>query len=83
VIFVHGCFWHRHRCRSGRGTPKTNQDFWAAKFTANKTRDRKTKAALRRLGWRVFTVWECQTKDPGSLEKRVASLLLDDLLLRS
>lgn len=61
VVFVHGCFWHHHgRCRAGR-IPLSNEDFWRRKLVRNVNRDRRNKAALRRLGWRVLTIWECQT----------------------
>ncbi|MEM7629515.1 MAG: DNA mismatch endonuclease Vsr [Planctomycetota bacterium] len=68
VIFVHGCFWHRHRgCRKAY-TPKSRADFWKAKFEENTARDRCVVRQLRRLGWRVITVWECQTHDPAQLK---------------
>lgn len=60
VVFVHGCFWHRHRCPAGQSTPATRQEYWLAKFAGNVARDRRHAAALRRLGWRVLIVWECQ-----------------------
>jgi DNA mismatch endonuclease, patch repair protein len=60
VIFVHGCFWHGHRC--GRGfRPIANAAYWAAKIDANKARDRRQRRALRRLGWEVLEVFECLT----------------------
>lgn len=62
VIFVHGCFWHRHGCRTGRSTPATRAEFWAAKFEGNRLRDRRTLYALRRAGWQVAVVWECRLK---------------------
>lgn len=63
VIFVHGCFWHRHEgCR--RATfPKTRQDFWAEKFARNVERDARNRAELERAGWRVLVVWECELED--------------------
>ncbi len=61
VIFVHGCFWHRHACPRGRSTPRANARFWRDKFAANVARDRRVASRLRRLGWGVMTVWECQT----------------------
>ena len=60
VVFVHGCFWHRHpNCRYAT-TPASNQEFWQAKFNANVERDKRVVARLRREGWRVFTVWACR-----------------------
>lgn len=68
VIFVHGCFWHRHGC--GRTTtPSRNRGFWAAKFVANVRRDERTVRALRAAGWRVLVVWECQTRDIYTLSE--------------
>lgn len=61
LIFVHGCFWHRHACDAGRSTPATRTDYWQAKFARNVSRDRRTLARLRREGWSVMVVWECQT----------------------
>ena len=60
VIFVHGCFWHRHAGCRFASTPATNRAFWNRKFAVNVDRDRRDSAALRRAGWRVLTVWECQ-----------------------
>ena len=65
VIFVHRCFWHRHGCDRGRSTPRANARFWRAKFAANVARDRRNVAGLRRLGWGVMVVWECQTGARG------------------
>jgi len=62
VIFVHGCYWHRHTCRRGRSTPTTQRSFWQAKFQANRIRDRKIARELRSLGWSFLIVWECETK---------------------
>jgi DNA mismatch endonuclease (patch repair protein) len=61
VVFVHGCFWHRHGCPRGRSAPASNRRFWRDKFDRNVARDRRAAAALRRLGWGVMTIWECQT----------------------
>lgn len=65
VVFVHGCFWHRHGC-SKTTTPKTNEEFWLRKFEANVSRDLFVGDQLRRMGWRVVVVWQCEL---GSLEK--------------
>lgn len=60
VLFVHGCFWHRHEnCRYAT-TPASNVDFWKEKFAANVRNDAKVKRQLEELGWRVLIVWECQ-----------------------
>lgn len=59
VVFVEGCFWHGHSCQKGR-IPDTNSAFWYAKVTSNQARDKRNQRALRRDGWRVIRVWECQ-----------------------
>lgn len=59
VIFVHGCFWHRHRGCRYTTTPSSRRDFWIAKFDANVARDIVVRSALSQAGWRVATVWEC------------------------
>jgi len=66
VIFVHGCFWHMHRCRYGRVVPKTNTEFWQTKRTGNVERDRRNLIALRKAGWQSLVIWECWTRDPES-----------------
>ena len=80
VIFVHGCFWHMHRCRFGRVVPETNAEFWRLKREGNVARDRRNIAALRKSGWDVFVVWECQTRDLNRLASRLHAFL--DLLLK-
>lgn len=75
VVFVHGCFWHRHsRCRFAY-TPKTRRTFWLRKFTENRDRDARARRHLRKLGWKVITVWECQTDDVKTLTVRLKRLL--------
>lgn len=73
VVFVHGCFWHRHsNCRFAT-TPATRPEFWTAKFSANIERDKRNVAALLENGWRIATVWECALK--GGDVSRVAELV--------
>ncbi|MCG3178258.1 MAG: Very short patch repair protein [Phycisphaerae bacterium] len=60
VIFVHGCFWHRHKCDLGDRIPKSRVAFWRGKLDENRRRDRRNMLSLRRLGWRVLVIWECQ-----------------------
>ncbi len=59
VVFVHGCFWHRHGCERTT-TPSSNSLYWKRKFEENLRRDRRNRRQLRRMGWRTFTVWECR-----------------------
>jgi len=68
VIFVHGCFWHRHQCKYGKPMPRTRPEFWQKKLEGNKARDTRNRRALRRLGWEVLVVWGCQTR-PEKIEK--------------
>ena len=71
VVLVHGCFWHRHsRCRFAY-TPKSNVPFWTRKFEDNVARDRRAAKALQALGWKVVTIWECQTADVDRLTARM------------
>lgn len=62
AVFVHGCYWHRHSGCPASSVPKHNAAFWSDKFVANVRRDRRNSRELRRLGYRVMTVWECETK---------------------
>lgn len=72
VVFVHGCFWHGHDCPRGARIPKTNRPYWTAKIARNRVRDQESRRALRRLGWRTITVWECEMKDIDAAARRVA-----------
>lgn len=75
VVFVHGCFWHGHDCARGARVPKANRDYWVAKVARNRARDTAAQERLATLGWRVETVWECELKDAGGLEARIAGWL--------
>lgn len=75
VIFVHGCFWHRHaRCRYAY-TPKSRVEFWQRKFQQNVERDRRVQRELRRLGWKVIVVWECETANLLTLAEQPLAML--------
>ena len=76
VVFVHGCFWHRHPGCKNTSTPKSNISFWKEKFKRNEARDARNRSKLEALGWNVIVVWECEIlKDPLKvLEKIVARL---------
>lgn len=74
VIFVHGCFWHCHRCKYGSVTPATRAGFWAAKRGGNVARDRRHRAALRKLGWRVCVVWECEVRTAAAAQAQIEKL---------
>ena len=74
VVFVHGCFWHRHKgCRYAT-VPATRPEFWRAKFDANVARDRTVRTTLLDGGWRVATVWECALRKPEQVEASTESL---------
>lgn len=75
VVFVHGCFWHRHACRFGRVTPRTRGAFWQTKLGGNRERDKRNIRALRRQGWRVLVVWECQLRAVDKLASRLRAFL--------
>jgi DNA mismatch endonuclease, patch repair protein len=77
AVFVNGCFWHHHKCRSASSSlPKANTRYWEAKFKANIERDRRKIAQLSAGGWRTVTVWECEIdSDVLAVAKRVASIL--------
>jgi DNA mismatch endonuclease (patch repair protein) len=74
VIFVHGCFWHRHTGCKFAYTPKTRIDFWTEKFRQNLKRDETATRELRRMGWNVSIIWECETSTPALLSKTLTSL---------
>lgn len=74
VIFVHGCFWHRHSGCSVATMPKSNRPFWLAKFARNVERDRQNRTKLRKLGWRVFVVWECEVSSVSRSLKAIQHL---------
>lgn len=69
AVFVHGCFWHAHQGCKYAKTPSTRTEFWTAKLRGNVDRDRRAADKLAEMGWRVLTVWECSTRDPGSAAK--------------
>ena len=81
AIFVHGCFWHGHRdCKKTKGgrsgrVPATNAQYWSAKIEANRERDARKARQLRDLGLRVLTVWECELRDPATLDRKLGRFL--------
>jgi DNA mismatch endonuclease (patch repair protein) len=74
ALFVHGCFWHRHENCSKASTPKSRVGYWERKFATNVHRDAQTYEALRKLGWTVAILWECETKRPQKLDERLAEI---------
>lgn len=75
VVFVHGCFWHRHPGCKFAATPSTRVGFWQSKFTSNVARDAACATALCSAGWSVQTVWECETRDALALDRLVWCIL--------
>lgn len=71
VIFVHGCFWHRHKGCKRATTPVDHAEYWNDKFEKNIERDARNKAELENLGWRVMTIWECELKDMENLRDKL------------
>ena len=75
VIFVHGCFWHRHEdCRLAR-LPKSRVEFWQPKLDANRIRDERNRYELTRNDWEVLVVWECEIKQESRLRQRIREFL--------
>lgn len=77
AIFVHGCFWHQHpdpACKITR-QPKSRLEYWAPKLARNRQRDSQSATLLRRLGWKVLVVWECQIEDHRRLKPRLITFL--------
>lgn len=71
IIFVHGCFWHRHQGCKYAYIPKSRVDFWEAKFKANIKRDMEVKKQLDESNWRTFVIWECELSDIDTLKTRI------------
>lgn len=76
VVFVHGCFWHRHTCKDGQKLPKGNVDYWAPKLARNAARDARQEAQLVELGWEVLTIWECELRDVQRVKERLDRFLV-------
>lgn len=75
AIFVHGCFWHQHEGCSKARRPSSNQEYWDKKLDENISRDKRKEAELSQLGWRIATVWQCETSDVDRLSEKLKSLL--------
>lgn len=74
VVFVHGCFWHRHGCKKTY-VPKVREEFWQGKFKTNVDRDERNRLQLLETGWRVMVVWECEVENDDSVLDRIVSFL--------
>jgi DNA mismatch endonuclease (patch repair protein) len=75
VIFIHGCFWHRHpQCKLAR-LPKSRLEFWVPKLESNRERDARNQRELTAMGWRSLVVWECETRETGRLARKIRRFL--------
>lgn len=75
IIFVHGCFWHGHKCKRGDRVPRNNRKYWIKKIKANVERDKRHSDELDNMGWSVLNIWECEIKDQGALKQRIIEFL--------
>lgn len=75
VIFVHGCFWHRHDCRDGKKLPRSKPEYWQPKLARNAARDAKHIESLRELGWDALIIWECELRDAPSVSAKLRRYL--------
>jgi DNA mismatch endonuclease (patch repair protein) len=75
IIFVHGCFWHQHSGCSASKRPSTNVEFWDEKLDSNIKRDRYNQESLRKLGWDICVIWECETRKKDVLVKKLKGFL--------
>ena len=75
VVFIHGCFWHRHRNCKIATMPQSHKKFWSEKFARNVANDARHRRKLRRLGWRVVTVWSCQLRHPERVLAKIEKAL--------
>lgn len=76
IIFVNGCFWHRHNCKLGNHLPKTNIEYWETKLKNNSMRDKLNIEKLTSLGWKVLIIWECSVKNTDEINK-----IIDDFFI--
>ena len=75
VIFVNGCYWHRHKCKKGYSMPKTKHAFWQSKFSKTIKRDKRKYKDLKKLGWKMLVVWECQLKNIETVKAKIVNFL--------
>jgi DNA mismatch endonuclease (patch repair protein) len=78
AIFVHGCFWHGHKRCSRTKRPTTNKKFWNKKLDGNIERDKRFRRELRRMGWKVLALWQCDTRNPEELLEKLEKFLHDE-----
>lgn len=78
IVFVHGCFWHGHKGCPRSRRPATNREFWNKKLDGNIQRDRRQRRKLSRTGWMVLVVWQCETRQPEKLSRKLSRFLCDE-----
>ena len=83
IVFVHGCFWHRHEGCPRAATPRTRVDYWTRKFEATRARDAAALSALEAMGWTTLVVWECELNDENRLLMRLRRFLDSNACTRS
>lgn len=83
AIFVHGCFWHHHTGCTRATIPKRNRQFWLDKFNANRSRDRSVVTRLRKMGFRVLSIWECETRNTVKVDKAIARFVSRHFVTRN
>ena len=75
VIFVHGCFWHRHENCRYASIPKTRKEFWENKFKTNVKRDKEIQEKIKNIGWKYVVIWECEARNIESIEEKIKRFL--------
>ena len=75
IIFIHGCFWHGHNCKSGRKKPRTNENYWVSKIEKNKKRDVINRKKLKEMGWNILVIWECEINDILKIKNKIEQFL--------
>ena len=75
VVFVNGCYWHRHNCKKGRSVPETRKEFWQNKFERTIQRDKDNRKMLKKLGWQYLIIRECNIKDHSQLKTKIINFL--------
>ncbi len=75
VVFVHGCYWHRHNCKRGQSMPSSNKEFWQRKFRGTIERDKKVQEQLKKLDWNVGVIWQCELKTQSDTVKKLENIL--------
>lgn len=83
LIFIHGCFWHQHKGCKASKRPTSNIDYWSQKLERNISRDKRNITTLKKSGWEVLVLWECQIKKPGFLTRKLMNFMQKSPCTRS